>query len=179
MRGIIMGIIKKPESVKLFAGVIAVSSVLAEQALGKFSENFGEIDYRSPKIDFCFTDYYRNEMGENLCRYWVSFKELIDPSALAQAKISANKIEEIFKDSGKRQVNIDPGYITPAKVVLASSKDFSHRIYLRDGIYGEVTLMYKHKDFSPLQWTYPDYQSKTAYDFFRGIREILCQSKQP
>jgi len=168
-----MGAIRKPELVKLFAGVITVSRTIADKALNKFSDSFGPIDCISPVIDFGFTDYYKSEMGETLYRFWVSFDKLADPSALADAKIFSNKIEEDFMESGKRRVNMDPGYITPAKVVLASSKDFSHRIYLRDGVYGEVTLIYKHKNFSPLQWTYPDYQSQTAYEFFQEIRNKL------
>jgi hypothetical protein len=167
-----MGAIRKPEHVKLFAGIITASTDLSQKALEKFSERFGKIDHSSLKIDFGFTEYYKDEMGEKLYRYWVSFDRLIDPSELSAAKILSNSIEENFTQSGKRRVNIDPGYITPAKVVLASSKDFSHRIYLKDGIYAEVTLIYKHKDFTPLQWTYPDYQSPTAYEFFHEIRKM-------
>jgi hypothetical protein len=165
-----MGLIRKADEVKLFAGLITASKSLAEEALGMFSERFGRVDHKSPEIDFSFTDYYKSEMGQTLYRYWVSFETLVNPSSLSDAKIYSNVIEEQFMENGQRRVNIDPGYITPAKIVLASSKDFSHRIYLRDGIYAEVTLIYKHKNFTSLPWTYPDYQSPTAFKFFNEIR---------
>jgi len=167
-----MGKIRKPENAKLCVGIIAVSKDIAGQALEQFSKGFGAIDHRSREIDFKFTEYYKEEMGSGLIRFWVSFERLIDPSKLAEAKTLSNKIEEYFVESGKRKVNIDPGYITPAKVVLASTKDFSHRIYLRNGVYAEVTLIYRHKKFIPLEWSYPDYQSETAYEFLYKIRDI-------
>jgi len=145
-----MGLIRKADPVKLFAGVITVSKGVAEEAVGMFSERYGRVDNKSTEIDFSFTDYYESEMGQTLYRYWVSFEALIDPSLLSEAKMYSNAIEEQFAESSNRRVNIDPGYITPAKIVLASSKDFSHRVYLRDGIYAEVTLIYKRKKFNPL-----------------------------
>ena len=166
-----MGTIRKPQEVKLFTGIIAVSRDVAAEALGALEAKFGAIDVKSPVISFDFTDYYAPEMGEGLIRQWVSFEKLIEPSELAGIKITTNEIEEKYSSSGKRRVNIDPGYITPAKVVLASSKDFSHRIYLSGGIYGEITLMFRHNNFIPLEWTYPDYKSAAALNFFMEIRK--------
>lgn len=168
-----MGIIKEPLKVKLFTGIIASSHGDLERALKGLEGKFGKIDAKSPAINFSFTDYYAPEMGKDLIRLWAGFEPLIEPSSLAQIKIYANELEEKYSVSGKRRLNVDPGYLTSAKVVLASTKDFSHRIYLSGGIYGEVTLMFKHKNFVPLEWTYPDYQSKAAVEFFLETRKIF------
>ncbi len=166
-----MGTIRKPQEVKLFTGVIAVSREAAEKALREMQQKFGDIDVRSPEINFDFTEYYSPEMGRGLLRQWVSFDRLIDPSEIAAIKIATNQIEEKFSLLGKREVNLDPGYVTPAKVVLASSKDYSHRIYISGGIYAELTLMYRKNKFVSLEWTYPDYKSEVAVKFFNEIRK--------
>jgi len=168
-----MGIIRQPQQVKLFSGIIADSIESLAAALTIMQEKFGSIDIKSLEICFDFTDYYANEMGKELIRSWVGFKKLISPLDLAAIKVSANAIEDKLSVSSKRRVNIDPGYITAAKIVLASSKDFSHRVYMSEGIYGEVTLIYKHKEFVPLEWTYPDYKSKTAMEFFHKARKTF------
>jgi len=168
-----MGTIKKPELVKLFAGLIASSEEQLTGALSGLEKKFGKIDVKSPCVNFDFTDYYAAEMGGGLLRLWAGFEPLADPSALAGIKIATNEMEAEHSSEGKRSVNIDPGYITPAKVVLASSKDFSHRLYLSGGIYGEVTLMYRRNSFEALEWTYPDYKSKPALDFFTALRKIF------
>lgn len=167
-----MGTIREPEQAKLFAGIIAASQAEADKAVEELKKSCGKVDLKSPAIDFKFTDYYSAEMGRELIRFWVSFENLIDPAVVARVKRESNRIESLFGQPGKRRVNIDPGYITPAKVVLASSKDYSHRIYLGEGIYAEVTLIYRHKVFTALEWTYPDYQSKPAHEFFLEARKI-------
>jgi len=165
-----MGTIRKPQEVKLFTGIIAVSEELVDKVFEELVEIFARIDVRSPIVAFDFTDYYSAEMGGKLLRLWAGFERPIDPSELAAIKITTNGLEEKYSVSGGRRINIDPGYITPAKVVLASTKDFSHRLYLSAGIYGEVTLMYKHKNFVPLEWTYPDYKSEAALKFLAELR---------
>jgi Domain of unknown function (DUF4416) len=170
-----MGTIRKPQDVKIFAGLITVSEMFASKVLKELEEKFGPSDVKSPLINFDFTDYYSGEMGGSLLRQWVGFKTLIDPGKLPEIKSVSGEIEEKYAVSGKRTVNIDPGYLTPAKIVLASSKDYSHRIYLSGGIYGEVTLIYKNKQFIPLDWTYPDYKSVTAGKFFLELREIFAK----
>ena len=166
-----MGTIKKPQEAKLFAGIIAVSEVFAAQAVKELEDRYGPADIKSPAINFSFTDYYAAEMGGSLIRLWVGFEKLIDPGMLAAIKAQTNELEDKYSLSGKRQVNVDPGYVTPAKVVLASSKDFAHRVYLAGGIYGEVTLIFRKNNFAHLEWTYPDYKSETAVKFFTDIRK--------
>lgn len=168
-----MGKIQKPLKVKLFAGLIASSDAKITEAEKLLTKKFGKIGLESPAIPFTFTDYYGAEMGQALIRKWVGFEKLIQPDELSKIKVTTNALEEKFSALGKRAVNIDPGYITLSKVALASTKDFSHRIYLSNGIYAEITLLYKQKEFVSLPWTYPDYKSETALKFFSEIREIL------
>jgi len=165
-----VGTIKNSAFVKLIAGLIAAPGVLIEEVLEILAGRYGPIDVRSETIPFTFTDYYAPEMGNNLLRQWVAFERLVSPDALGDIKIATNGIENDFLLNNARQVNIDPGYLTQANLVLASTKEFSHRIYVGHGIYGEVTLIYKGKSFTPLPWTYPDYQSDAALRFLNAAR---------
>jgi len=118
-------------------------------------------------------------MGKNLSRKFISFKHLIDPERLVSIKLFTNKLEEKFlwPGSSRRKINIDPGYLTLSKLILATTKDFSHRIYLGSGIYAEVTLRYlKNKGFQPWEWTYPDYRSKEYLEIFNQLRSLEGKS---
>lgn len=166
--------------VKLIAGIIASSENIffkTEEALQRI---LGPLDYRSQTIKFDFTDYYQRDMGPDLKRRFVSFERLIDPTALSRIKLITNRLERrLSKDikSVRRAVNIDPGYITGAKLVLASTKDYSHRIYLEKGIYAEVTLYYKKGSFRYWDWTYPDYKTEDYIRIFNEIRSIYMRQK--
>lgn len=166
-----MGKIKKPASVKLIIGFIFQDKNIFDKALAQLARRFGKTDFISPIIPFNLTDYYKNEIGDGLSKKIVSFEKLIDPSRLAEIKILTNKIEERFAESGCRRINIDPGYIDLSKLVLATTKDYSHRIYLKKGIYAEITLSYRDKNFQALPWTYPDYKTKEYSDIFSAIRQ--------
>lgn len=132
---------------------------------------FGEIDFESAVFDFSQTDYYRKEFGPGLLRQFISFKKLIPAERLSKIKNLTNKIERKLSNSGRRTVNIDPGYICLSKLVLASTKDYKHRIYLGGGIYAEITLIYQGKIFVPWECTYPDYRSPEYIEVFNRIRE--------
>ena len=69
--------------------------------------------------------------------------------------------------------HIDPGLIGLANLVLASTKNYAHRLYLGEGIYGEVSMIYENRTFVPLKWTYPDYYIEESIDFFLRVRESL------
>ncbi len=167
-----MGGIAKPEPVKLFAGMIAREDGPFDECRRRLVERYGPVDIASDVFDFDFTDYYRDEMGENLRRRFLSFERLIDPADIAGIKIHANSIEDEFASGpGNRRVNIDPGYIESSKIVLASTKNFSHRIYLQKGIWAEVTLQYVRGGFRALPWTFPDYKGETYHRFFKAVRE--------
>jgi hypothetical protein len=169
-----MAAIKTPEKVLPITGLIYVADFSVDEALKKFADDLGGILIQSEKILFTHTTYYNKEMGANLSRQWVAFERLIDPDFLVHLKIKSNDVEnEYLNKNGGRQINIDPGLISMSNLVLASTKNYSHRIYLGKGIYGEVTLIYKEHRFNFLEWTYPDYREKIALEFFTKAREIL------
>ncbi len=153
---------------KLFCGLIGHSF---DEPIEELVKHFGKIESRRNPISFSYTDYYKDEMGENLIRDWIVFERLIEEEDIGNIKIFTCEIEKRLSRNGKRTVNIDPGYVNLSRIILASTKDYSHRIYIGNGIFAEVTLIYKHKNFTPLPWTYPDY--KDNKDFFEGIREKL------
>lgn len=167
----------KHEQVKLIIGLIARQEFL-DKALLRLSKVFGEIDYTSEILDFDTTRYYAKEMGADLKRQFISFSKLIAPEALPSIKLKTNKIEtSSFSFRNKRQVNIDPGYLSISKLVLATTKDHQHRIYLDKGIFAEVTLRYRDKTFCPWQWTYADYCKKEYINIFNHIRNNLLKKR--
>ena len=167
-----------PQAVKLFAGLLFTSLDFLSQAKERLVKEFGLADKESEILDFTFTGYYDEEMGAGIKRQFVSFTRLILPEQLPAIKLLTNEIEQDLALKGKRQVNIDPGYLSLAKVVLATTKDYSHRLYLGQGIYGEVTLTYAKGKFNPFPWTYPDYQTQAYRQFFEEIREIYKKQLQ-
>ena len=167
----------KPAPVKLICGMIAGRGELFDEALRSLTEAFGPADIVSDVMDFDFTHYYDRQMGNPLYRRFAAFERLIEPDALTAAKLAANAIEERFSiqaaGSVPRPVNLDPGYVDQSKLVLASMKDFSHRVYLSQGVYAEVTLMYHKGDWTPLGWTFPDYASGRYGPFLTAARQAL------
>jgi hypothetical protein len=170
-----MGVVGTSKEVKLFCGIIFSSEEIKQSLLTKLENNFGKIDIISDIMIFNFSNYYNREMGDNLKRFWVSFKKLIFTADISGIKIFTNSIENEFTINNKRQINIDPGYVSLANVVLATTKDYSHRIYLSKGIYGEVTIIYKKDRFIKLPWSYPDYISEVANIFFLKSRSNLIK----
>jgi hypothetical protein len=170
-----MGAVSRPKKVKLFCGIITSNEDTSRKSLTVLQEKLGKIDLTSDVVFFDFSNYYSSQMGDNLKRFWISFEKLISAADLAQIKVFTNSIEDDFTVNGKRCINIDPGYITPANVILATTKDYSHRIYLSEGIYGEVTTIYKRNNFIKLPWTYPDYLSKAAIEFLLKARTDLVK----
>ena len=171
-----MGNINQPNLVKFFFGLIFNETFNIEEVYRILEQKFNnKIDIYSPAIDFKFTTYYNKEMGDKLKRQWISFETPILPDNLADMKIETNNIEDSYAKDKNRIVNIDPGYITPANVILASTKDFSHRIYLSKGIYAEVTTIYRKEGFTKLPWTYPDYLCPTATAFILKARQCLLK----
>jgi len=176
-----MAAINPPQSAKLLVGMLSAYPAAFDMARVRLEKQFGAVDLASPDIQFTFTQYYENEMGAGLIRRFIAFQELIDPGILPDTKLFTNQLESEIAQAGeypvKRPVNLDPGYITPAKLVLASAKDFSHRIYLRDGIYAEVTLHYKKSgSFESRPWTFPDYAASPEYHaFLLEARRRCCE----
>ena len=164
----------KPQPIKIFCGLIGGQEAIG-QAVDSLAVHFGEIDCRSPAFPFGFTDYYRGEMGDDLLRTWIAFRTLRERAYLPLAKHLSVLTECDLAKGDRRTVNIDPGYVDDAQVVLATTKNFAHRIYIGMGYYAEVTLVYVNKDFRPVDWTYPDYKSEEGLAFFRQARRAYHQ----
>lgn len=165
-----MGKPKNPKAVKLIIGMLAKSQKLFDIAEDIFVKKFGPIDYKSPVISFDYTGYYEKEFGGPLKRIFISFKKSISPEKIAKIKVLTNSIEEKLSVDKKRLINIDPGYVSDSKLILATTKDYFHRIYLNHGIYAEVTLKWRKLGFEPFEWTYPDYRSKEYVSILNTIR---------
>ncbi|MBI4595877.1 MAG: DUF4416 family protein [Candidatus Tectomicrobia bacterium] len=173
-----MGLIKYPSPVKLIIGLIFRDPGLAGKAKEKVEESFGPIDFQSPTYPFLQTNYYYKEMGGNLKREFISLAELVAPDALPKIKILTNQIEDQLSspDSEKgRRVNIDPGYINSEKMILATTKNYTHRPYLTKGIYADLTYRFYKGSFRPLDWTYPDYRLPQYIEIFNTIRKSYVE----
>ncbi len=169
-----MGKIREPPPVKLIASMFTGDETLLAVARGALTNRFGPVDYQSEILPFRQTDYYTREFGPGLVRQIVAFAELIPLRRLAEVKRATNELELTWAVDGKRRVNLDPGYVSLGKLVLATTKDYSHRIYLGQGIYAEVTLKYEHGRFQPWPWTYPDYASERYLEIFGEIRHVYA-----
>ena len=134
-------------------------------------ENFGEIDFESDEYDFdIFTNYYEKEFGKGLKKRLISFENLIDRERIVDIKIFSMNLEERFSRNGRRQINIDPGYITETSLILTSKKERPHRIYLSRGVFAEVTLLFGRKSCINLPWTFPDYKTDIVCNFLIKVR---------
>ncbi len=171
-----MGEIKKPRPEKFMCGFIYKEEEVLKESKNILIQKYGPIDYESPVIPFKHTDYYNVEMGKGLCRAFMSFERLICPSELAGIKIFTNETEKKFYYPGteKRKINIDPGIMSLPKLILASTKNFYHRIYIGRGIYAEVTLKYRGGNFETFEWTFPDYASDEYKEILLKIRGIYA-----
>lgn len=159
------------EDVKLIASLFSADGCLIGDALDALSERYGRADFISAPMSFDYTDYYSKEFGCSLVRRFVAFERLIRPESLPDVKLWTNALEQRLSLAGQRRVNIDPGYLARAHLILATGKGYTHRPYLRDGIYADVTLMYRDKKFHPLPWTYPDYAGEEMIGMLARIRE--------
>jgi hypothetical protein len=170
-----MGTVRSFNSVKLFVGILVSDRKFLRDVEERLTAEYGSIDHRSPIVPFDFSDYYEKEMGDVIDRVFLSFERLIDADRLPEIKHRTNQLEaEIatMPTSVKRPVNLDPGYLENAKVILASTKNFYHRIYLGEGIFGEVTMHFRNNTYQFFPWTYPDYQSNDYQEFFLRIRQL-------
>jgi len=160
--------------------MLSGDSDLLRRAAQLLARRFGTIDLRSDLWPFDHTDYYADEMGSGLQRQFVSFERLIQPDALAEIKHETNALEATMAEECialnlPRPVNLDPGYVHPSKLVLASTKDSAHRVAIGAKMYAEVTLQYAHGRWRPLPWTYPDYRSPDYHAFFDRVRTRLLE----
>ena len=159
----------------LVAAVFSARPELFDEVETRLAARYGPIALRSDVFVFDHTDYYTASMGAGLDKYLIGFQDLIDPGELAAIKRQTNALEADLQrreaSGPDRPVNVDPGYVSAGKFVLATTKDYSHRVYLGRGIYAEVTLQYTKGDFVPWPWTYPDYRERVCRDFLLEARQ--------
>ena len=174
-----MGITREPKPAKYFVALLSSSPEHLSRAENDLAAILGAIDGRSETLSWDVSSFYENEMGAGLLRRFVSFAPLASPERLAEVKLATQQWEDNNRGSparsGGRQVNLDPGYIEAGKLVLASTKNASHRIYLRAGIYAEATLLYYGGGFHGCPYTYPDYLWPQTLDFFTRLRTLYLQ----
>ncbi len=157
---------------RLFCGMMYRDEPVCEEALKMLVEKFGNVEKLGDPYDFTFTDYYEKEMGRGLKKRFAVFKRPIDRAELAEIKLFTNMLEKRVSVERRRRVNIDPGYLTRANLVLATTKEFPHRVYLKDGIFAEVTLLFEKGGCKCLDWTYPDFRTPKTCDFLRIHNEV-------
>jgi hypothetical protein len=159
------------EDVKLIASLFSSQANLIDRVILEMEGLFGPTDWISPAFFFDRTKYYEKEMGWPLHRRFISFKALVRPQDIVEIKLKTNILEKKESQGGKREINIDPGYVALERLVLATGKNYTHRIYLSKGIYADLTLIFQRGSFGPLAWTYKDYGDPESIDYFNGIRE--------
>ncbi|MBS3733356.1 MAG: DUF4416 family protein [Phycisphaerae bacterium] len=171
---------KPPQPARLICGMIASETSLFDEVLTPLRNAFGAVDILSEVYPFDLTHYYAAQMGDPLWRQFVSFDEPVCPDVLADAKCCTNAIEadvaQRHADGPDRPINLDVGLIAPSKLILASMKDFSHRIYLSHGVWAEVTLIYRNQHWQSLDWTFPDYASGRYDAFLTRARDAIASA---
>ena len=173
-----MGEPRPPEPVKLIAGLLVAAPALLDEVHAALASEFGAIDAASEPAPWLESTYYQREMGANLLRQYLSFAALVDPGSLAHLKRRTNALEQRWRAARGRRVNIDPGYLSATKLVLASTKDAAHRIFLADGIYAEATLRFIEGRWQPYVHSYRDYARAVALEFFSRVRaRFLAQRR--
>jgi hypothetical protein len=168
-----MGIPHPPEVSVLFIASLFSDKEEYSSVLPVLTEHFGEPLFESCDYEWDYFRYYEKELGTPVFRRFIFFRRAFDPLLLPETKLLTNSLEANHSIDGIRRINLDPGYLMLSRVVLASSKDYSHRIYIGKGIYGEVALYYKTGRFNPLPYTYYDYRDQQCLDMFGRARRKL------
>ncbi len=172
-----MGVEQEFQRVKLFSGFIYKDEDIYRAEKKRLEEIFSPVDLESDVFNFDFTTYYNEEMGVPLFRRFVSFKELIEPVRLPDIKLMTNGIEVETVCNGKRTVNLDPGYLSAANVIIATTKNHYHRVPLQKGIYAHIEYLIKKKNtLTPLEWTYPDFRTPGYMDFFNRLIRLFKEN---
>ncbi|NLZ03946.1 MAG: DUF4416 family protein [Phycisphaerae bacterium] len=173
---------KEPNPVKYIVGILARDECCLGAARDAAASQLGPLDLISDIWPFEKTDYYRDQTGPAILRQFISLERLADPGELAQIKHRTNRIEQelaaMLAGPYPRPVNLDPGIIEPSKLVLATTKNYAHRVYIGAKMYAEVTLVFDRGAWCPLPYTYPDYRQQTYFDFFSEVRVRLLQQRK-
>jgi len=172
----------EPKPASYFAGLLGREAELLEALEQDLRPILGPVAFRSEFLPWNLSDYYEEEMGSGLQRRFMLFEGLSSPGALASIKLATREVECKYRrpraEGGGRRVNIDPGYIDEAKVVLASTKAAGHRIYLASGIYAEATLYYVGGRFQPCHYTYRDFLWPETLAFLTAAREAHLEKRR-
>jgi hypothetical protein len=168
-----------PPPVKLFVATLQIENAPLDEAIREMATLWGELDFISEDFPFEVTDYYEKEMGQNLRRRFLSFRELVSPDILADVKLQTNRIEEKHSSGAGRVLNLDPGYIDYYKVVLASAKYGGQKVYLKDGIYADMTLVMYRGKWDSFAWGFPDFKSGAYDTVLSRIRDLYKQQVKP
>jgi hypothetical protein len=159
----------------LFVGLLSARRSFLRKAAADLADCFGPVAAVSPVYPFTQSDHYDEEFGGRPYRQFLFFSRRIHPGRLAGIKVKTNAMEARWSRKApggrRRGVNLDPGYLTLYQVVLATTKNFAHRIYLKSGIYAEVTLVYRRNRFQALEHTYPDFRSDAYRGLFGAVRD--------
>ena len=166
-----MSIPREAEDVKLIVSLFSPEAALIGEVIHGLEKRFGPTDWKSPELIFERTRYYAKEMGWPLNRRFISFATLISPMDIVEIKLFTNDLENRYLQAVNRRINIDPGYISLERLILATGKNFIHRIYLGRGIYADLTLIFQGGTFRPLEWTYRDYAEAETIGYFNLLRE--------
>jgi hypothetical protein len=164
---------REPDPAKLIIRFLFSDPGSQRQALEALVSDFGPMDFLSMPGAFPYTTYYDNEMGQGIRRQTAGFLKLVSPGSLPDIKLRTNDIEISLSRDGKREVNIDPGLLSAERFVLATGKNFTHRIYLRNGIYADLTLIYQKGAYRAMPWTYPDYREPEFLHYLAVLRKKL------
>lgn len=164
---------EKTPSVKLLAAILYNEGAPLAQCQDMLQARFSPLDFQGKAHPFTHTDYYQSEMGAGLMRKLVSFTHLVEPAALVRARHVAREIEQALSIDGQRRVNVDMGYLDLFKLVLASFKGRGNKLYLNDGVWADMTLLYERGEFRPLPWSFPDFAAGTYNEDLKAIRTLL------
>lgn len=162
---------RKPRKAKLIVGLFMKEKEMLKPFTLALQDMFGPVDMVSPWLAFDFTSYYEKEMGSPLVRRVLTFQKLVGQDRLVHIKHFTNELETQYLENGNRMINADPGILSHERFVLATGKNFTHRIYLKEGIFADLTLIFTKGRFQVLPWTYPDYRDSKMLGFLEKVRK--------
>lgn len=171
---------RNPDPARLVVSVLVPDKAAVAAAVGDIEAELGPLEEEIGPLAFDFTDYYRREMGLGIRRWLWVFANLVDRSELARIKLLTNRIETSYSIDGKRRFNLDPGLLTLENFILATGKNRAERVYLGQGIFADLTLVFRQGTYHPLPWTYPDYADARLVEILNRIRETYkCTLRRP
>lgn len=169
----------RPPRAKLIVSALVSAEQCEVPVIEELEREFGSVDLVGERMPFFHTKYYEPEMGPNLHRRMISFKELVPAESLIEAKERTQGLEDRYRDAdGRRRCNLDPGLLSLHNFVLGTHKGYTHRIYLGKDVFADLTLIYRHGSFNPLEWTYPDYASQDMIRLLNLVREIYLWQRK-